>query len=179
MAARGHASSMATLSLQTMAKSAPNVSFIHDFPGPVKSGIARGTTGPIFLAMKAVMALLGPFVYVPNTESGERHLYLATSARYPADKAGDEAPGVPLEDGVEVARGTKMEVGFIPLTGMARVQVLRWRVSWLSLWTKEWTRRSGIISRASSSESQELYLHKMLFQCFLCSCHRSIVNVYR
>jgi hypothetical protein len=38
---RGHTSSLVTLSLEALAKKAPDVSFIHDFPGPVKSGIGR------------------------------------------------------------------------------------------------------------------------------------------
>ena len=111
MAQRGHASSIVTLSLETLAKKAPDVSFIHDYPGPVKSGIARGTTGVVMGIMKAVLAVAGSLIYIPTQESGERHLFLATSARYPASTGGDTAPGVPLAVGVEVARGTSGESG--------------------------------------------------------------------
>lgn len=106
-AARGHASSLVTLSLEALAQKAPNVSFIHDFPGPVKSNILRGTTGVAMTIMKVAFKLLGPLVYIPNQESGERHLFLATSARYPASNTGDDtAAGVPLGGGITVARGT-------------------------------------------------------------------------
>ncbi|KAI9846295.1 MAG: hypothetical protein M1838_001325 [Thelocarpon superellum] len=113
MQQRSHASSIVTLSLESLAKKAPTVSFIHHFPGPVKTGIARGTTGPVFAVLKAVSAVIGPFIYIPIVETGERHLFVATSARYPpgtvADK--DAAAGVALEDGVAVARGTNGQVG--------------------------------------------------------------------
>jgi hypothetical protein len=105
MAQRGHAASMVTLSLETLANKAPEVSFIHNFPGPVKSGIARGTSGAAMFVMKAVYAVIGPFVYIDNTEAGERHLFLATSARYPARGGGEKADGVPLVAGVAIATG--------------------------------------------------------------------------
>jgi len=106
---RGHAASLVTLSLEALAKKAPNVSFIHAFPGPVKSGIARGTTGSVMFMLKAVFAVIGPFVYIPTEESGERHVLLATSARYPAMVDDDGVSGVPLADGVRIARGTSGE----------------------------------------------------------------------
>lgn len=105
LSGRGHATSLITLSLEAIQKKAPEVSFVHDFPGPVKSGIARGTKGAAFTLMKAVSFVLGPFMYIPNKESGERHLFLATSAKYPAS-ANDSAAGVPLTDGIVVATGT-------------------------------------------------------------------------
>jgi hypothetical protein len=96
---------MVTLSLETLSKKAPEVSFIHNFPGPVKSGIARGTSGAAMFVMKAVYAVIGPFVYIDNTEAGERHLFLATSARYPARWGGEKADGVPLVSAAAIARG--------------------------------------------------------------------------
>ena len=111
LAQRGHASSIVTLSLEAVANKAPNVSFIHDFPGPVRSNIARGTKGAVMFTMKAVFKVIGPFIYIPTEESGERHLFVATSAKYPAGVDGDKAPGVPLAGGVAVARGTNGKVG--------------------------------------------------------------------
>lgn len=101
---RGHSSSMITLIHEHFAKQAPTVSFIHDFPGSVKSGIARGTTGMLSVVL-AVMKLLGPLVHIPTLESGERHLFFATSARYPAKEAVKEK-AVPRGEGVQVAMGT-------------------------------------------------------------------------
>ncbi|MCJ1477738.1 hypothetical protein MMC13_006411 [Lambiella insularis] len=106
LAQRGHASSLVTLSLEVFAKKAPNVSFIHGFPGPVKSGIGRGTKGALMFTLKAVFTVRGLLVNMPVEECGERHLFLATSARYPAGTEGNVAPGVPLAGGVKVARGT-------------------------------------------------------------------------
>jgi hypothetical protein len=108
---RGHASSLVTLSLEALAKKAPDVSFIHDFPGPVKSNLARGGQGAAIFILKAVFKVIGPLIYIPTQESGERHLFLATSARYPAGTGDDTALGVPLAGGVAVARGTSGKSG--------------------------------------------------------------------
>ena len=99
---RGHSSSITTLIHAHFTQQAPAVSFIHDFPGFVKSGIARGTTGLLWGGMTLVK-LLGPLLYIPEQESGERHLFFATSARYQAKDGVEEA--VPLGKGVGVARG--------------------------------------------------------------------------
>lgn len=98
MKARGHGASILTLIHAHFAQQAPTVSFIHDYPGGVKSGIARGTTGLLWGAM-TLFKLLGPLLYIPEKESGERHVFFMTSARYPAKEGKEEA--VPLEDGVE------------------------------------------------------------------------------
>ncbi|KAF8907956.1 hypothetical protein CPB84DRAFT_1768254 [Gymnopilus junonius] len=111
LSARGHASSLITLSHEVFAKKAPEVSFVHDFPGPVKSGIGRGAKSAPMLVLKAVLWVIGPFIYIPNQESGERHLYFATSARYPASASEDGDSGVPLQDGVDTARGTDGKAG--------------------------------------------------------------------
>lgn len=111
MSQRGHASSLVTLSLEALAKKAPDVSFIHNFPGAVKSGITRGTTGAMMFLFKAVSKVLGSLFYIPTVEAGERHVFLATSARYPAGTSGDAASGVPLADGVATARGTSSKIG--------------------------------------------------------------------
>lgn len=103
---QGQGASLVTLSLESLAQKAPDVSFIHNFPGAVKTGIARGTTGALMAVVKTVFTLLGPFFYIPLKEVGERHVFLATSAKYPARKEGAATAGVPLGEGVVVARGT-------------------------------------------------------------------------
>jgi hypothetical protein len=108
---RGHTSSLITLSLEAIAKKAPDVSFIHAFPGSVKTGLARGAKGAGIFVLKAVFRIIGPLVYISNKECGDRQLFLGTSARYPASTSGDAASGVPLADGVEVARGTNGKSG--------------------------------------------------------------------
>ena len=49
LAARGHAASLVTLGLEGLAKQAPDVSFIHGFPGAVKSNIATRLEGSTVL----------------------------------------------------------------------------------------------------------------------------------
>lgn len=104
-AARGHLASMLTLSMESLAKRAPDVSFIHNFPGPVKSNIARDKN-VINFVMRNLFAVIGPFVNMPEEECGERHLFLATSARYPARDNDNAATSTSLDNGVVVAQGT-------------------------------------------------------------------------
>jgi hypothetical protein len=99
---RGHGSAILTLIHEHFAQQAPTVSFIHDFPGSVKSGIARGTTGLLSVVLTTTR-LLGPLLYIPESESVARHLFFATSARYRPKEGVEEA--VPLGEGVQAARG--------------------------------------------------------------------------
>jgi NAD(P)-dependent dehydrogenase (short-subunit alcohol dehydrogenase family) len=113
---RPHAASMITLLLEELAKQAPEVSFIHDYPGSVKSGLMREAKGASMLLMKAALTIVGPFMYIPNEECGRSHLFLATSARYPAKVVVGDASGTPLTEsplgeGVTIARGTDGKEG--------------------------------------------------------------------
>ncbi|MCJ1314411.1 hypothetical protein MMC25_008093 [Agyrium rufum] len=108
---RGHGASLVTTSLETFAKRAPDVSFVHGFPGHVKTNIQRDTTGAIFAIIKVVSAVFGLFTSIPFEECGERHVFLATSAKYPSRSNADAVSMVGLTDGVEVARGTDGKVG--------------------------------------------------------------------
>ena len=109
--ARGHLASLITTSLEALARHAPDVSFIHSFPGPVKTDLAKDAPGVAMAVLRGVFAVLGPFVNMPLKECGERHLFLATSARYPPNTAADVASGMALEKRLTVARGTKGESG--------------------------------------------------------------------
>lgn len=109
--ARGHLTSLVTLSLEAIAQTAPEVSFIHDYPGPVRSGLGRDVKGVAMFLMKVIFAIIGPFIFIPTEESGERHLFLATSARYPPRIGGTDGSGVPLEGELVVARGTDGKEG--------------------------------------------------------------------
>jgi hypothetical protein len=68
--------------------------------------LGKDFTGFAIFLLKMVLKIIGPFIYIPMAESGERHVFLATSARYSAggDGSGDGS-GVPLDDGLAVARG--------------------------------------------------------------------------
>lgn len=108
---RGHASSLVTLGMESVAKAAPDVSFIHDFPGPVKSGIARDMPGVVGFIVRLLGVIIGPMFNIPPDESGAYHLYFATSARYPPSEPSESSVGVPLEAGVPVARGNDSIAG--------------------------------------------------------------------
>jgi hypothetical protein len=112
MANRDHAASITTLSLEGHHKENPNVSFIHNFPGVVKSGITRGTSGPVMTVLKAVVRVFGSLFYMPADEAGDRHVFLATSAKYSAGSS-DSAAGVPVfvVDGLSLVRGTNGKPG--------------------------------------------------------------------
>ncbi|KAJ6780495.1 hypothetical protein PWT90_02971 [Aphanocladium album] len=100
---QAHNGAIVTLTNAYFAEKAPSVTFIHDYPGTVKSGISRGTSGLLGAAF-VVANVLGPVLFFkPEKESGERHLYFLTSARYKA-KEGAEV-SVPLGEGIAVARG--------------------------------------------------------------------------
>jgi hypothetical protein len=112
LSVRGHASSLNTLSLEAIAKMAPEVSFVHDFPGAVKTNIGRGMNGILLIGMKIIFGIIGRWVFIPPEECGDRHLYFATSARYwPSGSSTEVASGVPLPDGVSPAIGTNGEIG--------------------------------------------------------------------
>jgi len=98
-----------------MAKQAPNVSFVHDFPGPVKSEIADDMEGVLAVGMKGFFSAFGRWIYIPGEECGKGHLFLATSVRYASrsteDKGTGDGDGVQVGDEVNVARRTDGESG--------------------------------------------------------------------
>ncbi|KAG9784947.1 Oxidoreductase [Exophiala dermatitidis] len=114
---RGHFSSMTTLALEAIAEKAPDVCFIHDFPGSVKTNLGKEVKSATMMVMKAVFKVIGPFVFLNFDEAGERQVFFLTSARFPPRARGDEdaaaaiAAGVPLPPGVGVARGTDGNTG--------------------------------------------------------------------
>lgn len=103
-AIRGHLCSLISLGLEATARTAPEVSFVHDFPGAVNTALFTRMQGLRGVMIRLYVTLLGRWVCVPIEESGERHLYFATSARFPSPSG--NALTVPLGDGVEVAQGT-------------------------------------------------------------------------
>jgi hypothetical protein len=136
---RGHISSIMTLALEAIANDAPEVSsnrnlctlsearyltnsvvgvdddqvsFIHDFPGAVKTNLGKDVKEMPMVVLTTVFRVIAPLVTMPFDEAGERQLFFATSARFPprapaaAGKGSGAAAGVPLAPGVEIARGT-------------------------------------------------------------------------
>ncbi|KAK3681628.1 hypothetical protein B0T22DRAFT_539997 [Podospora appendiculata] len=105
---RGHFSSMLTLALETAAQRAPSVAFVHAYPGFVKTNLGYDLEGVGVTILRGiydvVYPVVGPLFATPVNEAGERHLFLATSARF--SEAGGSLSGVPLAGGVGVAKGT-------------------------------------------------------------------------
>ena len=96
---------MLTFAMEVLATRAPTVSFVHSFPGPVKSNIARDSN-MVNLVLRTIFVVIGPFIYIPNDESGDRHVFIATSERYPAASGKESVAHVGLEKGVTISRGT-------------------------------------------------------------------------
>ena len=105
---RGHLTTLITLGLEAIARAAPEVSFAHDYPGTVNTPLMTHAKGLHGVLVRTYIGLFGRWVCVPTEESGERHLYLATSSKF--QPASGQNAGIQLGDGVEVAVGTTGEV---------------------------------------------------------------------
>lgn len=114
MKARGHAASLVTAGMSQLAQQAPDVSFVHTFPGPVKSGIARDMPGIMGMLVRALAVVLGPLFNIPNEESGAYHLFFATSVRYPPKEVNNTSKGVVDHNKLDLARS----ISGIPGGGM-------------------------------------------------------------
>ncbi|KAK0364774.1 hypothetical protein LTR02_002475 [Friedmanniomyces endolithicus] len=112
LALRGQMAAMMTFGLETLAARAPTVGFVHSYPGPVRSGIARDRNWVTFV-LRNLFLVLGPFIYVPEEESGERHCFVATSGMFAAAGGGKggEGAGVGLGEGGVVAKGADGRLG--------------------------------------------------------------------
>ncbi|KAH8423409.1 uncharacterized protein LDX57_001170 [Aspergillus melleus] len=99
-----HASLMGNFFLEGMARQHVHTSFVHAYPSGVDTGIFRELTGGRVLAA-VLRPLLWPFM-VPIEESGERHLFAATSPRFASN-----AKGKIWEEGDDVAVGSDGVMG--------------------------------------------------------------------
>lgn len=96
---REHLSTLVTLGLQAVARSSPEVSIVHGYPGTVKTSLFKDVPEEMLKTM----------TFVPLEECGERHLYLATSSKYsPLQNA---SMTIPLGDGVEASLGSGGQTG--------------------------------------------------------------------
>lgn len=82
---------------------------MHDYPGTVNTPLISEKKGIIGILVRAYVWLFGRWVCMPVEESGERHLYLATSARFKAESGGD-ADGVRVAGLDSVAKGSNGEI---------------------------------------------------------------------
>lgn len=109
-----HSSTLTSLFLEEAAARHPTVSFVHEFPGVVKTGLLTGAfpSWMKWMLEHTIIPVMTPFM-VSLQEAGERLVFHATSARYPPRQVagGSKIAGVTLSDGVEVAKGANKEAG--------------------------------------------------------------------
>ena len=105
---------MITLIQEHFATEAPDVSFVHVFPGAVKTPLfdnVPGLLGFVARAMVALTSLLfGSWLWIQVKESGERSVFISTSQAFPA-KEDRKSVGVPLVEGLGVRKGVNGEIG--------------------------------------------------------------------
>lgn len=103
-----HSVSMTSLAMEHLA-ARHRVSFVHVYPGLVGTNIYNNSFPPPVAAIYnyGIWPLMWPFS-VNIDESGQRHLFHATSAQYPASglHAGSDAQGTVVPDGLQVAIGS-------------------------------------------------------------------------
>jgi NAD(P)-dependent dehydrogenase (short-subunit alcohol dehydrogenase family) len=95
-----HGSAMTSLSISHLARQNPNTSYIHAYPSGVETGATRELFGRFNGAFVSVLGLFRRFLFVPQVESGERHLFAATAPSY-ASKAQGQATQVIGGDGIK------------------------------------------------------------------------------
>ena len=99
---------MNTLALAEIAATHPSISCLHIFPSIVMTKaigdvFTKDWVLPLRLLWAYVVLPIAKLFTVTLSESGQRHLFHATSARYkPTAKPG---AGVPLQQGMTVAKG--------------------------------------------------------------------------
>ncbi|KAL5334685.1 hypothetical protein BJX70DRAFT_391232 [Aspergillus crustosus] len=81
---RGHISSLITLGIEAVAREAPSVSFSHSYPGTVNTPLTRRLLATSDVPTDVTI----PIDWMAADESGERHMFLLTSARYPSKEDG-------------------------------------------------------------------------------------------
>ena len=111
-----HTSTMNTLALQEIASMHPSISCVHVFPGIVITGafdvFSQGWYFPLRFLFRNLVLPIIKLLSVNLTESGERHLFHATSSRYPpATSKGLGGNGVALPSGVKLAEGADGKEG--------------------------------------------------------------------
>lgn len=96
-----HASSMTNLSFSHLASKNPGTSYVHAFPSGVDTGVGRDAWGPLKFIMAPLLKVAMKPLSVNQDESGERHLYAATSSTFAPKALGDSANAVTGGDGVK------------------------------------------------------------------------------
>lgn len=85
--AGGMAASYNTLFMEQLQKQHPRISFVHTFPGLVRTNLLQTEHfGPVFKIFInwIVLPTIGRFVFASQEDAGARHLFAATSPMYAA-----------------------------------------------------------------------------------------------
>lgn len=72
LAVRARATSLSTLTMEALSKQAPDVSFIHSYPGYVVTPIGNSMPGVLGVVVRCFNATLGRWIAVSSEETGER-----------------------------------------------------------------------------------------------------------
>ncbi|KAF3929908.1 hypothetical protein AA313_de0202226 [Arthrobotrys entomopaga] len=103
-----------TVAFDALAKQNPDVSFVHAFPGFVKTE-GQNFPGLLSLVIRTVMWVGGRWILIPEEESGERNLFYATSGIYPPGAVG--ATGTESGNDEEAKEGEVVAVGLDGVKG--------------------------------------------------------------
>ena len=86
-----HGSTMNSFAAEELAAANRGTSFVHAHPGIVKTNIAQGFGTVLKVALDVFFLTVARPWTVPLRESGERHVYAATSTSYPPLATPDES----------------------------------------------------------------------------------------
>lgn len=100
-----HSITMNSLMVHEFASRNPSTSFIHAYPSGVKTGVMRDLGPWSKVAAEVVGFLAKPFM-VPLKESGERHLYAATSEAFPPKESGEGSAASNVAVGSDGVKGS-------------------------------------------------------------------------
>ena len=159
-----HSVTMTSLAMEHLAETNP-VSFVHVYPGLVGTNIYNNSFPPPLAAVYnyGMWPMMWPFS-VNLEESGQRHLFHSTSARYPANTAlVDEN----ITEGMELAMGSNGTLGsgaylmnWTGETSAAGRKMQRLREQGIA--KKVWEHTVQLTDRASSSVVKEEGLQAVL-----------------
>lgn len=158
--ARGHISSLSTLTFEHFADIAPEVTFIYSYPGFVDTPIGnsmKGLAGAIMRGMFTVYRAVGPKLpYVSFEETGERYTFLATGSRFPSKQKSKSVSQ--HENEVAVGSDGKLGSGVYTLdeaceSGDAKVQKILQGLREAELGPKIWEHLQAEFKRITGKES--------------------------
>ncbi|KAK6532483.1 hypothetical protein TWF281_006672 [Arthrobotrys megalospora] len=86
---RQYHTTITTVAFDCLAKENPEISFVHAFPGFVKTE-GQNFLGLMSLVIRTLTWIGGRWLLIPEEESGERNLFYATSEIYPASQKAEE-----------------------------------------------------------------------------------------